>query len=470
MGKTNQLWGSRFSSSTSGLMQRFSASVSFDCRLYRHDISASIAHARMLSSKGIIPRNDFDSIEKGLLEIQREIENHTFVWCESLEDVHMNIEAALTAKIGEAGKKLHTGRSRNDQVVTDMRLYLRAELDRICTQLTRLQSALVDLAKAEADTIMPGYTHMQSAQPVTLGHHILAWNEMLQRDFERFQECRQRINICPLGSAALAGTSYPIDREMTARELGFHGVSLNSLDAVSDRDFVIEFTAHAALVMIHLSRVSEELVLWSSDAFGFVDLGDGFCTGSSIMPQKKNPDAAELTRGKSGRVSGNLMSLLMLMKGQPLAYNRDNQEDKEPLFDAVDTVQLCLGVFAGMFPGVKFNRDRMKIVAENGYATATDLADYLVNKNIPFRDAHNIAGQIVGYAITRGMALADMTLEQLHSFCPAIDQDVYDVLHLPGSINARDHIGGTAPKRVRQAAAAARKLLDARNAGNSGSG
>ena len=460
-------WGGRFLSATNRLMEQFSASVGFDCRLYRHDIAGSIAHARMLSRQGIITQMDFDSIAKGLLEIQAEIENNTFEWREGLEDVHMNIEAALTSRIGEAGKKLHTGRSRNDQVATDMRLFLRQALDGICLQLTELQYALISLAEHEAETILPGYTHMQAAQPVTLGHHILAWNEMLQRDFERFQQCRQRINICPLGSAALAGTSYPIDREMTAQELGFEGVSLNSLDAVSDRDFIIEFTAHAALAMIHLSRVSEELVLWSSDAFGFVDLGDQFCTGSSIMPQKKNPDVAELTRGKSGRVCGDLMSLLMLMKGQPLAYNRDNQEDKEPLFDTVDTLQLCLGVFSAMFPGVKFNRDRMKAVAEKGYSTATDLADYLARKNIPFRDAHEIVGKVVGYAVEQSVALPDIALSQLQKYCAVIEQDVYDVLDLQGSVNARDHVGGTAPKRVRQAAAAARKLLDARKS-NSG--
>ena len=462
-----KLWAGRFSKSTHRLMEQFSASVGIDCRLYRHDIAASIAHARMLSRQGIITQTDFDAIEKGLLEIQAEIENDTFEWREALEDVHMNIEAALTAQIGEAGKKLHSGRSRNDQVATDMRLFLRQELDAICVQLTELQHALIRLAEHEAETILPGYTHMQAAQPVTLGHHILAWNEMLQRDFERFQQCRQRINICPLGSAALAGTSYPIDREMTARELGFDGVSRNSLDAVSDRDFMIEFAAHAALAMIHLSRVSEELVLWSSDAFGFVDLGDRFCTGSSIMPQKKNPDVAELTRGKSGRVCGDLMALLMVMKGQPLAYNRDNQEDKEPLFDAVDTLKLCLGVFAAMFPGVKFNRDRMNAAAEKGYSTATDLADYLVRKNIPFRDAHEIVGRIVGYAAAQKVSLPDMTLSQLQTYCPMIEQDVYDVLDLQGSVNARDHAGGTAPKRVKQAAIDARKLLDARNS-NSG--
>ena len=458
----NKLWGGRFSNPTDSLMQQFSASVGYDYRLYRHDIAGSIAHARMLSSQGVITAQEFQAIEKGLQQIRDEIENNTFEWHESLEDVHMNIEAALTLKIGGAGKKLHTGRSRNDQVATDMRLFLREELDEICRQLTEFQYTLISLAGQQADTILPGYTHMQSAQPVTLGHHILAWNEMLQRDYQRFRECRQRLNVCPLGSAALAGTSYPIDREMTARELGFDRVSLNSLDAVSDRDFIIEFTAHAALFMVHFSRIAEELVLWSSESFGFADLGDAFCTGSSIMPQKKNPDVAELTRGKCGRVSGHLMSLLMLMKAQPLAYNRDNQEDKEPLFDTVDTVLICLRVFCAMFPGIKFNRDRMYAVAASGFSTATDLADYLVKKNMPFRDAHEVVGKVVGYAVDKEIALTDVVLTRLQSFCPVIEQDVYKVLDLQGSVNVRNHVGGTAPQQVKQAAANARKLLDAR--------
>ena len=460
--EANKLWGGRFSTSTNSLMQQFSASVNYDYRLYHHDIAGSIAHARMLSSQGVITVEEFRAIENGLNKIRAEIANNTFEWCESLEDVHMNIEAALTLRIGEAGKKLHTGRSRNDQVATDMRLFLRTELDRICQQLTVLQHTLVSLAGHQTYTILPGYTHMQPAQPVTLGHHLLAWNEMLQRDYQRFQECRRRINVCPLGSAALAGTSYPIDRTMTARELGFDSVSLNSLDAVSDRDFVIEFTAHAALLMVHFSRIAEELVLWSSDAFGFVDLGDEFCTGSSIMPQKKNPDVTELTRGKCGRVTGNLMSLLMLMKAQPLAYNRDNQEDKEPLFDTVDTLIACLHVLCAMLPNIKFNRDRMYAVAANGYSTATDLADYLVKKNMPFRDAHEVVGKVVGYAVDKGLALTGVELVQLQSFCPLITEDVYQVLDLQGSVKARDHLGGTAPKRVTQAVAEARKLLDAR--------
>ncbi len=460
--EANKLWGGRFSTATNSLMQQFSASVYYDHRLYRQDIAASIAHARMLARQDVITGKEFVAIESGLQQIRDEIENDTFVWSESLEDVHMNIESALTAKMGEVGKKLHTGRSRNDQIATDMRLFLRDELDAICQQLTELQHILIDLAENQADTIMPGYTHLQSAQPVTLGHHLLAWNEMLQRDYQRFRECRQRVNVCPLGSAALAGTSYHIDRDMTSRELGFDSVSLNSLDAVSDRDFIIEFNADAALCLVHFSRISEELVLWSSDAFVFADLGDEFCTGSSIMPQKKNPDVAELTRGKCGRVTGNLMALLMLMKAQPLAYNRDNQEDKEPLFDTVDTLLLCLRVFAAMLPAIKFNRESMYAAAVSGYSTATDLADYLVKKNIPFRDAHEVVGQVVSYAADKGIALTDIELARLQSFCPLIDQHVYKVLDVRGSVAAREHVGGTAPKRVKQAAVASRKLLNAR--------
>jgi argininosuccinate lyase len=376
----------------------------------------------------------------------------------------MNIESALTQKIGEAGKKLHTGRSRNDQVATDVRLYLREELDAVCVFLTSVQSALVDLASQHADTIMPGFTHMQSAQPVTFGHHVLAWNEMFQRDYERLIDCRKRVNISPLGCAALAGTSYPVDREMTARELGFDAVALNSLDAVSDRDFVIEFNAAGALVMMHLSRIAEELVLWSSPAFDFVDLGDQFCTGSSIMPQKKNPDVAEITRGKSGRVTGNLMSLLMIMKGQPLTYNRDNQEDKEPLFDTIDTMQLTLQIFAAMVPTINVKTENMLDAAAAGYSTATDLADYLVRKQIPFRDAHEIVGNVVAYAVESRIDLPAIELDQLKTFCAAIEEDVFRVLELQGSVESRNHIGGTAPRRVREAVDNARKLLNARTA------
>jgi argininosuccinate lyase len=459
----NKLWGGRFGASTDALMEAFSQSVSFDWRLFRHDIRGSIAHARMLKEIGVLDQADFDNIESGLVTIQKEIEEGGFDWSAALEDVHMNIEAALTARIGDAGKRLHTGRSRNDQIATDMRLFVRDALDALCGELTTLQNTLTTLADQHAATIMPGYTHMQSAQPVTLGHHLLAWNEMFQRDYERFIDCRRRVNVSPLGAAALAGTSYAIDREMTAKELGFDRVSVNSLDAVSDRDFIIEFNAHAALLLVHLSRIAEELVLWSGEAFGFVDLGDAFCTGSSIMPQKKNPDVAELTRGKSGRVSGNLMALLMLMKGQPLAYNRDNQEDKEPMFDSFDTALLCLQVFAAMFGHVRFNPDAMYRAAARGYSTATDLADYLVRKGVPFRDAHEIVGKVVGLAIEDQISLEQIPLSQLQKFCPLIDADVYEVLSLEGSVNARNHVGGTAPEQVKIAAAAAARQLASRS-------
>jgi argininosuccinate lyase len=459
----NKLWGGRFSASTNALMEAFSQSVSFDWRLYRHDIRGSVAHARMLKEVGVLDQADFDNIESGLVTIQKEIEQGSFDWSAALEDVHMNIEAALTARIGDAGKRLHTGRSRNDQIATDMRLFVREALDALCGELTTLQNTLATLAEQHAATIMPGYTHMQSAQPVTLGHHLLAWNEMFQRDYERFTDCRRRVNVSPLGAAALAGTSYAIDREMTAKELEFDRVSVNSLDAVSDRDFIIEFNAHTALLMVHLSRIAEELVLWSGEAFGFVDLGDAFCTGSSIMPQKKNPDVAELTRGKSGRVSGNLMALLMLMKGQPLAYNRDNQEDKEPMFDSFDTALLCLQVFGAMFEQVRFNPDTMYRAAARGYSTATDLADYLVRKGIPFRDAHEIVGKVVGLAIEDQISLEQVPLSQLQKFCSSIDSDVYEVLSLEGSVDARNHVGGTAPEQVKIAAATAMRLLASRS-------
>ncbi len=462
MNDQSKLWGGRFSQPTHILMEQFSQSVSFDHRLYKQDIAGSIAHARMLSRNGVISETEFNDIECGLNEILAEIERGDFQWSESMEDVHMNIEFALTQKIGEAGKKLHTGRSRNDQVATDVRLYLREELDVVGALLTLVQKALVELAAQHTDTIMPGFTHMQSAQPVTFGHHVLAWNEMFQRDYERLQDCRKRVNISPLGCAALAGTSYPVDREMTAKELEFDTVALNSLDAVSDRDFVIEFNAAGALVMMHLSRIAEELVLWSSPAFDFVDLGDQFCTGSSIMPQKKNPDVAEITRGKSGRVTGNLMSLLMIMKGQPLTYNRDNQEDKEPLFDTIDTMQLTLQIFAAMVPTIGVKTDNMLSAAAAGYSTATDLADYLVRKQIPFRDAHEIVGNVVAYAVEKRIDLPAVGLDQLKIFSAAIEEDVFRVLELQGSVESRNHIGGTAPDRVREAVDNARKLLDAR--------
>ena len=445
-------------------MQGFSASVKFDQRLYRHDIRGSLAHAQMLAAIGVLNAEELDRIQSGLDTIRKQIEQGDFRWDEALEDVHMNIETRLVELIGEAGKKLHTARSRNDQVATDLRLYLREQIDEIGHALSALQRALVDKAAAEAATHMPGFTHLQSAQPVTFGHHLLAWNEMLERDYARLRECRARVNVSPLGSAALAGTGFAIDREMTAQALGFAQVSRNSLDAVSDRDFAIEFNADAALLMVHLSRMAEEMVLWSSQAFGFIDLGDAFCTGSSIMPQKKNPDVAELLRGKCARVNGNLSALLMLMKAQPLAYNRDNQEDKEALFDSVDTLLLCVTVFAAMVPQMTVNRDAMRAAAERGHSTATDLADYLVGKGVPFRDAHQAVGKAVGFALEKGLELAQLELADLQRFNPAIEPDVYAVLSVQGSVDARDHIGGTAPAQVMLAVKQALRGLDSRNA------
>jgi argininosuccinate lyase len=458
---TEKPWGGRFTVPTNELVEAFSASVDFDRRLYRHDIAGSIAHARMLAHVGVLSEEERDAIVRGLEEIRADIEAGNLSWSVALEDVHMNIEARLTERIGEVGKKLHTGRSRNDQVATDIRLYLRDAIDELRAQLQVLMGALVDTAEREADTIMPGFTHLQTAQPVTFGHHMLAWFEMLVRDHQRLGNCRARLNVMPLGSAALAGTSYPIDREFAARELGFAGICENSLDAVSDRDFAIEFAAAAALVMTHLSRMSEELVLWMSQAFGFIELGDAFCTGSSIMPQKKNPDVAELVRGKTGRVNGDLVALLTLMKGQPLAYNRDNQEDKEPLFDSLDTVTASVRLFAAMIPSMTVNRERLRDAASRGYSTATDLADYLVRKGVAFRDAHEIVGGAVRRAIDSGRDLSELALDELRQFSPAIDVDVYEVLTLEGSVNARDHFGGTAPARVRAAVARARTRLAA---------
>ncbi len=456
-----KLWGGRFEQRTDRLMERFSASEHYDRRLYRYDIEGSRAHARMLAAVGVLTEDEKDRIFEGLDRIRKEIEQGEFRWRQDLEDVHMNIESRLTEIIGETGKKLHTGRSRNDQVATDMRLFVRNAIDQVLANIKSLQTALLDVAESEAETIMPGLTHMQSAQPITCGHHLMAWFEMFERDAGRFRDCRTRQNVCPLGAAALAGTSYPIDRKMTAAALGFDAISHNSIDSVSDRDFAMEFNAAAAILAVHLSRISEELVLWSSERFGFIDLGDAFCTGSSIMPQKKNPDSAELVRGKAGRVTGNLVSLLMLMKGQPLAYNRDNQEDKEPVFDTVDTVLDCLAVFTAMMPGVRFNRARMRAAAAEGYATATDLADYLVNKGIPFRDAHEIVGKCVGYAVERGQALEEIPIEVLRKFSESINADVYEVLTLEGSVRARDHKGGTSPVQVRSAIDDARRQMAA---------
>jgi len=452
-------WGGRFTESTDAFVEAFTASIGFDHRLYRHDIAGSQAHARMLAHVGILGADEAEQIIAGLTAIQDEIERGAFSWSIALEDIHMNIEARLIERIGETGKKLHTGRSRNDQVATDLRLYLRDEIDALAAQLGRLQTVLVDLAEREADTIMPGFTHLQVAMPVSFGHHMLAWEAMLERDHQRLLDCRKRVNIMPLGAAALAGTGFPIDRGFTAQLLGFDAPADNSLDAVSDRDFVIEFCAAAALVMTHLSRCSEELVLWSSGQFRFIDLPDRFCTGSSIMPQKKNPDVPELVRGKSGRVIGHLVSLLVLMKGQPLAYNKDNQEDKEPLFDTVDTLAGSLRVFTDMMPAIEVKRDNMAAAARQGFATATDLADYLVRKGIAFRDAHEIVGRAVRYGIDAGKDLGEMELSELQQFSGVIEGDVFGVLTLEGSMAARSHSGGTAPAQVRNAVAAARQRL-----------
>ena len=456
---TNQAWGGRFSEATDAFVARFTASVNFDQRLAHHDIQGSIAHATMLTSVGVLTEDELQSIQAGLGEILTEIENGTFEWSVALEDVHMNIEAALTAKIGITGKKLHTGRSRNDQVATDIRLWLRDEIDAISIELLRLQQGILGLAEREADTIMPGFTHLQTAQPVTFGHHLMAWFEMLVRDHERLQDCRKRLNQSPLGAAALAGTTYPINREMTAELLGFDAPTRNSLDSVSDRDFAIEFCAFASMLMTHLSRASEELVLWTSAQFNFIEMPDRFCTGSSIMPQKKNPDVPELVRGKTGRVNGHLISLLTLMKSQPLAYNKDNQEDKEPLFDTVDTVKDCLRAFADMVPAIQSKPNNMSEAARRGFSTATDLADYLVRKGIPFRDSHEIVGKSVAYGLAENKDLSEMTITELQQFSNVIENDVFDVLTLEGSVAARNHIGGTAPNQVRAAVQTARQLL-----------
>ena len=453
-------WSGRFTQETNTLVEAFTESISFDARLYAQDIQGSIAHSKMLAAIGVISAQEASDIERGLNDIKAQIEQGNFEWSAELEDVHMNIEARLTDTIGDAGKKLHTGRSRNDQVATDIRLYMRDATDSVIQQIKLLQAALLARAENEIDTILPGFTHLQVAQPISLAHHLLAWNEMLERDVERFIDTRKRINVMPLGSAALAGTSFPLDRDMTCELLDFDRPSRNSLDAVSDRDFLIEFASNASLVMMHLSRFCEELILWASESYRFIEIGDAFCTGSSIMPQKKNPDIAELIRGKSGRVIGNLQALLVLMKGQPLAYNRDNQEDKEPTFDTVDTLLSSLQVFATMMPSVRFERENMEQAALKGYATATDLAEYLVRLNVPFRDAHAIVGGTVHYAIEQGKPLSELSLDELRNFGEMINDDVYDVLSLQGSINSRQHFGGTAPVRVREAVAAAQQMLE----------
>jgi len=453
-------WGGRFTEPTNSLVESFTESISFDARLYKYDIQGSIAHSKMLSRIGVISADEAKQIETGLKTIEKQIDAGEFEWSTELEDVHMNIEAKLTDLIGHTGKKLHTGRSRNDQVATDIRLYVRAEIDAIQAQLLRLQHALLALAEREAHTIMPGFTHLQTAQPVTFGHHMMAWFEMLQRDRERLQDCRKRVNRLPLGAAALAGTTYPIDRTITAKLLGFDSVCHNSLDAVSDRDFAIELTACCSLIMVHLSRFSEELVLWTSAQFNFIDLPDRFCTGSSIMPQKKNPDVPELIRGKSGRVTGHLVSLLMLMKAQPLAYNKDNQEDKEPLFDTLDTVRNSVMAYADMVPAMQVKADNMRIAAQQGFSTATDLADYLVRRGVAFRDSHDIVGKAVHYGIQQQKDLSEMRLEELQQFSNAIEADVFDVLTLEGSVNARDHVGGTAPQQVLAAVKEGRQRIE----------
>ncbi|QIB65257.1 argininosuccinate lyase [Kineobactrum salinum] len=453
---TSKLWGGRFTEATDQFVQQFTASVGFDQRLAREDIRGSLAHAEMLSATGILSEEELAHIRQGMATIEQEIAAGNFRWSAELEDVHMNIEARLTELIGITGKKLHTGRSRNDQVATDIRLHLRSAIDLIGVELTRLQKGTIALAAANCDTIMPGFTHLQTAQPVVFGHHLLAWNEMLERDHGRLMDCRKRLNQSPLGAAALAGTTYPIDRHRTAAALGFDRPTENSLDSVSDRDFAIEFCAFAALLMTHLSRIAEELVLWTSAQFNFIELPDRFCTGSSIMPQKKNPDVPELVRGKVGRVNGHLVCLLTLMKSQPLAYNKDNQEDKEPLFDTIDTVLGSLRAFADMVPAVRPKTEPMREAARRGFSTATDLADYLVRKGLPFRDAHEVVGKAVAHGVASGEDLAEMSLPTLQGFCAAIGSDVYEVLTLEGSVAARDHLGGTAPLQV--AAAAERAL------------
>ncbi|AXE62537.1 argininosuccinate lyase [Candidatus Thioglobus sp. NP1] len=455
----NHLWGGRFNEPTDEFVKIFGASIAFDKILALYDIQGSIAHATMLSEIDVLSSSELNEILKGLTKIKDEIVNDQFNWSIDLEDVHMNIESRLIEICGESGKKIHTGRSRNDQVATDIRLYLRDQVLLINNELERLLTALLDLADQEKETIMPGFTHLQAAQPISFGHHLLAYFEMFKRDRERLYDGFKRINTMPLGSAALAGTSYPINRDRTAELLGFERISLNSIDAVSDRDFAIEFVSSASLIMMHLSRFSEEIILWSSSQFDFISLPDSFSTGSSIMPQKKNPDVPELVRGKTGRVTGNLISLLTLMKSQPLAYNKDNQEDKEPLFDSVDTIFNCLHVFADMVPMIKSNKDNMYQSALKGFTTATDLADYLVKKGLAFRDAHDIVGKAVSYGIKENKDLNEFSLDELKSFNKLIEKDVFDVISLEGSINARDHLGGTSIKQVSKAIKAGRKLI-----------
>lgn len=454
-----QAWSGRFNEPVAELVKRYTASVDFDKRLALFDIQGSLAHAQMLASCAIISMQDLKDIQRGMAQIENEVLCGDFEWRLDLEDVHLNIEKRLTALVGDAGKRLHTGRSRNDQVATDVRLYLRHAIDELIILVRALQTALLDLAQHHTHTIMPGFTHLQVAQPVSFAHHLLAYFEMLKRDAERLADCRKRVNRLPLGAAALAGTSYPIKREYVAELLGFDGVCENSLDAVSDRDFAIEFSAAGALIMTHLSRLSEELILWMSPRFGFIDIADRFCTGSSIMPQKKNPDVPELVRGKTGRVNGNLVALLTLMKGQPLAYNKDNQEDKEPLFDTVNTLTQTLRIYADMMGGITVKPDAMRRAALQGYATATDLADYLVKKGLPFRDAHEAVALAVRFAVEHGRDLSELKLEELQQFSDLVSDDIYAALTLEGSLAARDHTGGTAPQQVAAAITRARKSL-----------
>jgi len=448
--KKSQAWSALFSEPMSELVKRYTSSVFFDQRMWRQDIRGSLAHAEMLAAQQIISAEDLAAIQRGMAQITEEIESGRFEWKLDLEDVHLNIEARLTQLVGDAGKRLHTGRSRNDQVATDVRLWLRDEIDGLQALLQDMQRALVEVAAQHTETVMPGFTHMQVAQPVSFAHHLLAYVEMFARDAERLVDCAKRLNRLPLGAAALAGTSYPLDRERVARTLGFDGVCQNSLDAVSDRDFALEFAAFASITMVHISRLAEEIVLWMSQNFGFIDLADRYCTGSSIMPQKRNPDVAELARGKSGRVVGHLMALITLMKGQPLTYNKDNQEDKEPLFDTVDTLRDTLRIMAEMVGGIVVKPEAMERAALKGYATATDLADYLVKKGLPFRDAHEVVAHAVKQALQQGVDLAELPLATLQGFHPAIGEDVFDVLTLGGSLNARQVLGGTAPARVRE--------------------
>jgi argininosuccinate lyase len=444
----SRAWSALFTEPMSELVQRYTASVSFDQRLWRADIQASLAHARMLGAQNIISASDVADVERGMAQIAQEIETGAFEWQLALEDVHLNIEKRLTELVGDAGKRLHTGRSRNDQVATDVRLWLRGEIDQLAPLFVAMQTALVDVAAKHTDTMLPGFTHLQVAQPVSFAHHLLAYVEMFARDAERLADVRKRVNVLPLGAAALAGTSYPLDRDHVARALGFEAVTQNSLDAVSDRDFAIEFVACAATAMMHISRLSEELVLWMSQRFAFIDLPDRYCTGSSIMPQKRNPDVAELARGKTARVYGHLTALLTLMKGQPLTYNKDNQEDKEPLFDTVDTLRDTLRIMAEMCAGIIVKPDAMARALREGYATATDLADHLVKKGVPFRDAHEVVAAVVRYAITQGLELADVPLAALQGFHPALGPDAAAALTPRASMEARNVVGGTAPAQV----------------------